>query len=88
MKLTWWVDASYAVHSNMKGLVAWEVLLDPEDCEDEPTQEQQSEIQNQLEQPVALYAASTDPDVLYLHEAPKVENQQEFLKAMDTEITT
>ena len=62
MKLTWWVDASYAVHSNMKGLVAWEVLLDPEDCEDEPTQEQQSEIQNQLEQPLALYAASTDPD--------------------------
>ena len=30
-----------SLEQRQEGLVAWEIQLDPEDCEDEPTQEQQ-----------------------------------------------
>ena len=69
-----------------EGLIAWEVLIDPECMEDKPTQEQQYEIQHQLEKPLSLFAASTDSDI-NLHEALQGSDHKEFLKAMDMEIT-
>ena len=70
-----------------EGLVTWEVLIDPECMEDKLTQEQQYKIQHQLEKPLSLFTASTDPDILYLHEALQASDCKEFLKAMDMEIT-
>ena len=70
-----------------EGLVACEVLIDPECMEDKPTQEQQYEIQCQLGKPLSLIAASTDPAILYLQEALQASDHKEFLKAMDVEIT-
>ena len=69
-----------------EGLIAWEVLIDPECMEDKPTQQQQYEIQHQLEKALSLFAASTDSDI-YLHEALQGSDHKEFLKAMDMEIT-
>ena len=40
-----------------QGLVAWEVLLNQSDEEDKPMQEQQYELQNKLDNPIAFVAA-------------------------------
>ena len=40
-----------SLEQRQEGLVAWEILLDPEDCEDEPTQEQQYEFNVNLNNP-------------------------------------
>ena len=45
------------------------------------------EIQREMADPIA-FAASSDPDVMYLHEAMKQPDKKEFLKAMVDEVTT
>ena len=45
------------------------------------------EIQRQMADPIA-FAASADPDVMYLHEAMKQPGKKEFVKAMINEVTT
>ena len=60
--------------------------MDQDETETEPTQQQQSDIQTQLENPLSLYTASSDPDVLYLHKALWAADQNEFLKTIDIEI--
>ena len=51
-----------------QGIVAWEVLVDQDEQEMIPTAQQQYELQLQMAEPI-VYAASSDPDILYLHEA-------------------
>ena len=36
--------------------------------------------------PLAAYAASADPDILYLHEALKAPDRKQFIEAMQKEI--
>ncbi|KAL7575399.1 hypothetical protein ACA910_007307 [Epithemia clementina (nom. ined.)] len=68
-----------------QGLVAWEVLVDQDDSEDIPTAAQQFHLQTQMEDPLA-FAVSSDPDVMYLHEALRAPDRRQFLEAMDVEI--
>ncbi|KAL7563769.1 hypothetical protein ACA910_020453 [Epithemia clementina (nom. ined.)] len=68
-----------------QGLVAWEVLVDQDDSEDTPTAAQQYQIQENMVDPIA-FATSSDPDVMYLHEALRAHDRRQFLEAMDVEI--
>ena len=52
----------------VQGIVAWEILVDQDEQEMIPTAKQQYELQVQLAEPI-IYTASSDPDILYLHEA-------------------
>jgi hypothetical protein len=45
------------------------------------------EIQRQMTDPIA-FAASSDPDIMYLHEAMKQDDKKEFVQAMVDEVTT
>jgi Reverse transcriptase (RNA-dependent DNA polymerase)/GAG-pre-integrase domain len=45
------------------------------------------EIQREMADPIA-FAASADPDVMYLHEAMKQPDRKEFVQAMVDEVTT
>jgi hypothetical protein len=49
--------------------------------------EEEYEIQRDMADPIA-FAASTDPDVMYLHEAMKQPDKKEFVQAMVDEVTT
>ena len=42
----------------------------------------QYEIQKHMQEPMA-YAASTNPDIMYLHEAMKAPDQDQFKRTMD-----
>ena len=53
-----------------QGIVAWEILVDQDEQETIPTAKQQYDLQVQLAEPT-VYAASSDHDILYLHEAMK-----------------
>ncbi|KAL7564555.1 hypothetical protein ACA910_013956 [Epithemia clementina (nom. ined.)] len=68
-----------------QGLVAWEVLVDQDDSEDIPTVSQQFQLQESMVDPLA-FATSSDPDVMYLHEALRTPDRRQFLEAMDVEI--
>ena len=68
-----------------QGIVAWEILVDQDEQENIPTAKQQYELQVQLAEPI-VYAASSDPDILYLHEAMKAPDRDQFIKAMEREI--
>ena len=68
-----------------QGIVAWEILVDQDEKEMIPTEQQQYELQLQMTEPI-VYAASSDPDILYLHEAMKAPDQAQFLQAMEREI--
>ena len=45
------------------------------------------EIQRKMADPIA-FAASSDPDIMYLHEAMKQPDKKQFVKAMIDEVTT
>ena len=68
-----------------QGIVAWEILVDQDEQETIPTAKQQYELQVQLAEPI-FYAASSDPDILYLHEAMKAPDRAQFIKAMERKI--
>ena len=68
-----------------QGIVAWEILVDQDEQETIPTAKQQYELQVQLTEPM-VYAASSGPDILYLHEAMKAPDRTHFIKAMEQEI--
>ena len=61
-----------------QGLVAWEVLLDQDKQETTPTVHQQYNPQMKMAEPV-IFAASSDLDIPYLHEAMRAPDHQEFL---------
>ena len=68
-----------------QGIVAWEILVDQDKQENIPTAKQQYDLQAQLAEPI-VYAASSDPDILYLHEAMRASDRAQFIKAMEREI--
>ena len=68
-----------------QGLVAWEILVDQDEQETIPTGKHQYELQVQLAEPI-VFAASSDPDILYLHQAMKAPDHTQFIKAMEREI--
>ena len=68
-----------------QGIVAWEVLVDQDEQEDAPTAEVQYELQKQLEHPMA-FAASADPDTMYITEAMEQPDRAKFIVAMDKEL--
>jgi hypothetical protein len=49
--------------------------------------EAEYEVQRKMEDPIA-FAASSDPDTMYLHEAMKQPDRQQFIQAMIQEVTT
>ena len=53
--------------------------------EDLPTAQRQYEIQKGMQEPM-VYAASVNPDIMYLHEAMKAPDHNQFKKAMDKEL--
>ena len=59
--------------------------MDQDEQETIQTAKQQYELKVQLAEPL-VYAASSDPDILYLHEAMKALDRAQFIKAMEREI--
>ena len=53
--------------------------------EDLPTAQRQYKIQKGMQEPM-VYAASMNPDIMYLHEAMKAPDRDQFKKAMDKEL--
>ena len=68
-----------------QGIVAWEVLISQDEMEDLLTAQRQYEIQKGMQEPM-VYAASANPDIMYLHEAMKAPDCNQFKKAMDKEL--
>ena len=68
-----------------QGIVAWEVLVSQDETEDIPTAQRQYEIQKHMQEPMA-YMASANPDIMYLHEAMKAPDRDQFKRAMDEEL--
>ena len=68
-----------------KGIVAWEVLVSQDEAEDTPTAQRKYEIQKQMQEPM-VYMASAKTDIMYLHEAMKATNRDQFKRAMDKEL--
>ena len=66
------------------GLVAWEILLDQDEQVKYPTAISQYELQKKIDHPLA-FAATTNPDILYAHEAMKAPDEQKFIDAMEME---
>ena len=66
-------------------IIAWEVLISQDEMEDLLTAQRQYEIQKGMQEPVA-YAASENPDIMYLNEAMKAPDHDQFKKAMDKEL--
>ena len=59
--------------------------MDQDEQETIPMAKQQYDLQVQLAEPI-VYAASSDPDILYLHEVMKAPDCAQFIKAMEHEI--
>ena len=68
-----------------QGIVAWEVLISQDETEDLPTAQRQYEIQKRMQEPMA-YVVSANPDIMYLHEAMKAPDRDQFKRAMDKEL--
>ena len=68
-----------------QGIVTWEVLISQDETEDLPMAQSQYEIQKGMQEPV-MYAASMNPDIMYLHEAMNVPERDQFERAMDKEL--
>ena len=74
-----------SIYQRNQGLVAWEVLPDRDEREDEPTTESQYAIQKSMENPMA-FAATTNPDILYLDKAMKAPDRDKFIEAVQIEL--
>ena len=68
-----------------QGIVAWEVLVSQDKTEDIPAAQRQYEIQKHMQEPMA-YMVSANPDIMYLHEAMKAPDRDQFKRAMDKEL--
>ena len=62
--------------NNVK-IVAWEVLYDQEEVETKLTQNDQFILQRRLSNPIA-FVASTDPDIMYYHQAMNEQDHEQF----------
>jgi hypothetical protein len=74
-----------SVKQRDQNLVAWEVLTDNDDSISQYPQQEEWDIQQQMEDPMA-FATHSDPDTMYMHQAMKQPDKAEWLKAMDQEV--
>ena len=75
-----------ALYPRSFGLVAWETLLNQGEQVKYPTEISQYELQKKMDHPL-VFAATTNPDILYAHEAMKDPDRQEFIDAMEAEVS-
>ena len=69
-----------SVEQREANLVAWEVLTD---SYSQYPQQEEWDLQQQMQDPIAFAAsAKSDPDTMYLHQAMKQPDKEEWLKAM------
>ncbi|KAL7575276.1 hypothetical protein ACA910_001801 [Epithemia clementina (nom. ined.)] len=68
-----------------QGLVAWETMIDQDGSEDVPTAQAQYDLQALMDEPVS-FAATTDPDTMYYHEAMREPDRELFRETMQKEI--
>ena len=68
-----------------QGIVAWELLIDQDEQEDQPTAANQFATQRALEDPIA-FAATAHPDILYWDQAMKAHDREKFLEAVKVEL--
>ena len=68
-----------------QGLVAWELLIDQDEQESQPTAATQFAIQKSLDDPIA-FAATANPDILYWDQAMKAHDREKFLEAVNVEL--
>ena len=76
-------DQSVALRD--QGIVAWELLIDQDKQEDQPTAAAQFAMQKALEDPIA-FAATTNPDILYWDQAMKAPDRDKFLEAVSVKL--
>ena len=76
-------DQSMALRD--QGIVAWELLIDKDEQEDQPTAAAQFAMQKALEDPIA-FAATANPDILYWDQAMKAHDRDKFLEAVSVEL--
>ena len=76
-------DQSMALRDH--GIVAWELMIDQDKQEDQPTAAAQFTMQKALEDPIA-FAATTNPDILYWDQAMKAHDRDKFLEAVSVEL--
>ena len=68
------------------GLVAWEAILDQDKQDKFPSVLTQYELQKKMDHHLA-FAATTNPDTLYAHEAMKAPDRQQFIDAIEAELS-
>ena len=68
-----------------QGIVAWELLIDQDEQEAQPTAATQFATQKALEDPIA-FAATNNPDILYWDQAMKAHDHDQFLEAVKVEL--
>ena len=68
-----------------QGIVAWELLIDQDEQEVQPTAATQFATQKALEDPIA-FAATSNPDILYWDQAMKAHDRDKFLEAVKVEL--
>ena len=68
-----------------QGIVAWELLIDQDEQETQPTAATQFATQKALEDPIA-FAATNNPDILYWDQAMKAHDRDQFLEAVKVEL--
>ena len=76
-------DQSMALRD--QGIVAWELLIDQDEQEVQPTAAAQFAMQKALEDPIA-FAATTNPDILYWDHAMKAHDRDKFLQAVSVKL--
>ena len=76
-------DQSMALRD--QGIVAWELLIDQDEQEAQPTVATQFAMQKALEDPIA-FAATANPDILYWDQAMKAHDRDKFLEAVSVEL--
>ena len=65
--------------------MAWELLIDQDEQEDQPTAANQFATQRALEDLIA-FAATAHPDILYWDQAMKAHDREKFLEAVKVEL--
>ena len=68
-----------------QGIVAWELLIDQDEQEVQPTAATQFTTQKVLEDPIA-FAATSNPDILYWDQAMKAHDRDKFLEMVKVEL--
>ena len=65
--------------------MSWELLIDQDEQEDQPTAPTQFATQRALDDPI-VFAATANPDILYWDQAMKAHDRDKFLEAVSVEL--